>query len=315
MEDRTVRLTPNSADIASAMLSKDGETLYYLASFEGGYDLWKRKLRKGDTKIVNKLDGRGMGMEMDDDGNIYLIGSSIKKFDPKSEKLKNVSFSTNMKLDPAKEREYMLKYVYNEEKQRFYHPGMHGVDWDKMYADYAKFLPHINNNNDFAELLSELLGELNVSHTGGSYRGNGASHPTASLGLLYDMTYAGPGMKVEEVIEKGPFDRASTKLKAGAVITKINGVELKADSDPLAVLNDLARKKTLVTFKNADGSVEEEVVLPITSGAMSGLLYDRWVKQREKDVDRMSGGRLGYVHIRSMNDDSFRRIYAKMLGE
>lgn len=315
VESRTVRLTPNSADIASAMLSKDGETLYYLASFEGGYDLWKHKLRKGETKIVNKLGGRGMGMEMDEEGNIYLIGSSIKKFDPKSEKLKNVSFSANMKIDPAKEREYMLRYVYNEEKERFYRKDMHGVNWDKMYADYAKFLPHINNNNDFAELLSELLGELNVSHTGGSYRSWGADHPTASLGLLYDMAYSGPGMKVEEIVANGPFDRASTKLKAGAVITKINGVELKADRDPMVSLNDLARKKTLVTFKNPDGAVEEEVVLPITAGAMNNLLYDRWVKQREKDVERLSGGRLGYVHIRSMNDDSFRKIYAKMLGE
>ena len=140
VELRTVRITPNSSDIADAILSKDGETLYYLAAFEGGYDLWKRNLRKGDTKIVNKLDSRGMGMEMDENGNIYLLGSSFKKFDPKSEKLKSINYSGNMKLDPAKEREYMLRYVYNEEKERFYHPGMHGVDWDKMYADYAKFL-------------------------------------------------------------------------------------------------------------------------------------------------------------------------------
>lgn len=315
VELRTVRITPNSSDIADAILSKDGETLYYLAAFEGGYDLWKRNLRKGDTKIVNKLDSRGMGMEMDENGNIYLLGSSFKKFDPKSEKLKSINYSGNMKLDPAKEREYMLRYVYNEEKERFYHPGMHGVDWDKMYADYAKFLPHINNNYDFANLLSELLGELNVSHTGGSYRGGGAKNPTASLGLLYDMSYNGPGLKVEEIVAGGPFSRESTQLKPGAVITKLNGKELAKDSDPLSELNSMSGKKTLVTFKNPDGAVHDEVVLPISAGAMNNLLYRRWVKQREDDVDRLSGGRLGYVHLRSMDDASFRNVYAKLLGK
>ncbi len=314
--DRTVRLTPNSADICDAVLSKDGQSLYYLASFEKGYDLWKMDLRKKDAKIVNKLSSRSpMGMELDESGNIYLLGSSVKKVDAKTDKVKSVSIAANLDIDPVKEREYMLRFVYNEEKERFFRQDMNGADWDNLYPAYAKFLPHINNNYDFAELLSELLGELNVSHTGGRYYAKGANSPTASLGLIFDMTYDGAGLKVDEVVAKGPFDRASSELKAGAVITKINGVELTADSDPLVVLNDLAKKKTLVSYVNANGVSGEDVVLPISSAAMNALLYNRWVKQREEDVERMSGGRLGYVHIKSMDDASYRVIYAKMLGE
>lgn len=78
---------------------------------------------------------------------------------------------------------------------------MHGVDWKAMTANYRRFLPHINNKYDYAEMLSELLGELNVSHTGGRYR-PGAKEATASLGLLYDWNYTGKGMKVDEVVEK-----------------------------------------------------------------------------------------------------------------
>ena len=227
-----------------------------------------------------------------------------------------MKFAASMKLDPAKEREYMLRHVYNEERERFYNPNLHGVNWDKMYADYAKFLPHINNNYDFANLLSELLGELNVSHTGGRYGGTPAKTATSSLGLLYDLNYKGDGLKVAEVIEKGPFDNAWSTMKPGAVITAINGVKLTAKEDPSKILNEIGRGKTLVTF-TAPGSnaSTEEVILPISSGAQNNLLYDRWVKQREHLVDSLSGGRLGYVHIKGMNDASFRPIYSKIMGK
>ena len=77
------------------------------------------------------------------------------------------------------------------------------VDWDKYVENYRRFLPHINNNRDFANLLSELLGELNVSHSGGRYYGPGAGETTASLGLLFDVNYNGDGMKISEIVEGG----------------------------------------------------------------------------------------------------------------
>ena len=315
LADRTVRLTPNSSNISDATLTKDGDKLYYLSAFEKGYDLWEVDLRKGDVSIANKLNSGNCGIEMDDDGNIYLLGYQMKKFDPKSSKVKNISASAVMELDPAAEREYMFDFVEKEERERFFRKDMNGADWETLCNDYRKFLPHINNNYDFAELLSELLGELNVSHTGGRYSGRGASAPTASLGLLYDMNYAGPGLKVDEVVAKGPFDHATSAMKPGSVITAINGIELTDNVDPLSLLNNATKKKTLVSFIAPDGKKIEEVVLPISSGAFNGLLYNRWVRQRQEDVDRMSGGRLGYVHIESMDDESFRKIYADLLGK
>ena len=315
--DRVVRLTPYSSDICNAIVTKDGETLYYLTSAGKGYNLWKIALRKNENKQVSALDAPSMVMEMDKDGkNIFLLGRSMKKMDAKSEKMTNISYSAKMTLDLAAEREYMFNYVYRQEREMFYVKSMHGVDWDKMTADYRRFLPHINNNYDFAEMLSEWLGELNVSHTGGRYYTSGAKEPTATLGLLYDLTYSGNGLKVDEIIERGPFDRASSKVKAGCIIEKINGQEIKADSDYAIMLNSMAKKKTLISiYDPATGERWDEVVLPITSGAQNSLLYDRWVKQRAADVERWSNGRLGYVHIQSMGDDSFRKVYSDILGK
>ena len=317
IEDRIVRLTPNSSSIASAIITNDGKSLYYLSAFEGGYDMWKMDLRKHSTKLIRKMDSGYAGMEMDKAGkNIFILGSSMQKMSIGSDALTPISFSAEMKMNLADERAYMYDHVCKQEKKRFYEVKMHGVDWELMSKAYRKFLPHINNNHDFAELLSELLGELNVSHTGGSYRQGRRGESTADLGLFYDLEYTGKGLRVAEVIEKGPFDRKSTLLKAGTIIEKINGQTIDADTEVSLLLNGKTGQRTLVSlYDPQSGKRWDEVVKPTSKGAISGLLYNRWVKQRAADVAKWSNGRLGYVHIESMDDASFRTVYSDILGK
>lgn len=318
IEDRIVRVTPNSSDIADAVINKDGDALYYLSAFESGYDLWKMDLREKKTSLLKKLDSSWASLQLDEDGsNLFILGSgTMQKMGTAGEKLEKISYSAEMKMDLAKERAYMFEHVCKQEARHFYRADMHGVDWESMTAAYRKFLPHIDNNYDFAELLSEMLGELNVSHTGGRYRPAARGEKTANLGLLYDWDYRGNGVRVAEIIEKGPFDRATTKVKAGTVIEKINGKEIAEKADFYALLNGLIGEKTLVSlFDPESGNRWDEVIKPISNGALSDLLYKRWVKQRAADVDRWSNGRLGYVHIESMDDGSFRTVYSDVLGK
>ncbi len=129
------------------------------------------------------------------------------------------------------------------------------------------------------------------------------------------MEYTGNGLKVDEIIANGPFDKAASKMVAGSVIDSVNGEKLVADADIDAIFNDIAGKKTLVVFTTPSGEKVQEVVTPVSSGRINSLLYDRWVKQRAADVEKWSGGRLGYVHVASMSDDSFRPMYADLLGK
>ena len=168
IEDRVMRLTPNSSQLGDAILSKSGDKLYYMASFEGGMDLWVSDLRSRSTKVMHKLNSGWASLEMDKDGkDLFLLGGrSMQKISLGSERRNPITYSAEMKLDQAAERAYMFDRVRRQEAKRFYEKNMHGVDWAKMTKAYEKFLPYINNNYDFSELLSELLGELNVSHTG-----------------------------------------------------------------------------------------------------------------------------------------------------
>lgn len=317
IEDRVVRLTPMSSNLSSFITTDDGETLYYIAQGPDKRQLWKIGLRKDNVKLVGGTGGSYFDVTPDGK-TMFIFGSSMSKFDPKSDKTTPITSSARLELDHAAEREFMFDNISREVFQRFYTPTLHGVDWPKMTQAYRKFLPYINNNYDFAELVSEWLGELNVSHTGGRFSSmpSSQSDRTASLGLIYDLTYQGPGLKVAEVIEKGPFDRASSKLRAGDIIDSVNGVEVNFNSDFNKVLNNRSNKKTLVAFHNpATGEKNEEVVLPIGLSRQNSLLYNRWVKARAAEVDRLSGGRLGYVHIQSMGDDSFRKVYSDVLGK
>ena len=311
LEDRIVRLTPNSSKLGDAIISKDGENLYYFSAFEGSPDLWKMDLRKHETKLLSK--GGSGSLQMDKDGNLYSLGSSMKKIE-KGDKTTSITYNAQMKLDLAAEREYMLRHVAKQINKKIFRTDYNGCDWDLMVQNYARFLPHISNNYDFAEMLSELLGELNVSHTGGRYYPSAKGDATAHLGLVFDMTEARDGMKITAVLEDGPFCRANSKVKVGDVITAINGEPLTKDTDLAQLLNRCKAKKTLVSLKGSAGTWDE-VVLPISAADQSDLLYKRWIKSRAAEVERLSNGRLGYVHIEGMDDASYRDVYSDILGK
>ena len=316
IQDRIVRLTPFSSSLGDSYVDNDGENLYFMSRVDNGYDLWKKSLRKGDVALFKKMGAGGVSFQPDASGkNLFLFGSSLRKMSLPGGNISSISFNATQEIDPVKEREYMYEFIVDQEAKRFLVKDMFGVDWKGYTDNYRKFLPHINNNYDFSELASELLGELNVSHTGSGYRAGGSQEPTASLGLLYDLTYTGKGLKVSEILKRGPFDRASTRMTPGAVITAIDGTSLNDETDPLASLNSRVRTKTLVAFTLPSGEKVEEVILPTNNGSYNAMLYDRWLERNRHIVDSISGGRLGYVHLESMDDASYRSIYADVLGK
>lgn len=314
IEDRIIRLTPSSAMLGSAALSKDGSVLYYQASYESGMNLWKLDLEDGAPVKVGPARG-----QMKWDGkfaHLYVLGGRFAKMKDGAKNLENISVKAQMRMDLAAEREYMFNHVYRQEKERFYNEGMHGVDWEMLTSEYRKFLPYINNNYDFAELLSEYLGELNVSHTGSGYRAPAPDYAasTANLGVFFDLSWDGDGLKVDEIVAGGPFDKASSKLEAGDIILSIDGNPVLKGEDYYVFLDRKAGKRILLSVRKASGDVVDMVTVPISQSEFSTLLYKRWVKQNAEKVEKLSGGRLGYVHIEGMNDASFRTVYSDILG-
>ena len=313
--DRVIRLTVNSSHMADAILSPGGDTLYYQAKFEGGYDLWKHDLVENKTEIVMK--NVGYGLEADKDfKNLYVYNNGIKQIDLTKNSQKGIDFEANFNYRPYEERAYIFNHVWQQVKDKFYDPKLHGVDWEGYKKTYAKFLPYINNNYDFRDMLSEMLGELNGSHTGARYYPEGATLKTAALGLFFDNDYEGDGLKVEEVINRGPFAVRNTGVKKGCIIEAIDGQKIAKGSDYTSLLDGKAGKMTRVSVFDPSRKKRFDVVVrAISRSAQADLLYRRWVDRNREMVDSLSNGTIGYVHVKAMDSESFRTVFSQLLSD
>lgn len=312
---RTKRLTANSALIGDYFLTPKGDKLYYTASStEGKRNLYCRDLKKGDVSVISSGIS---GMEPDAKGeNLFLWGNGgIKKMSLSNDKIEDVEYEALYDRSPSKEREYIYDHMLRQVNDKFYDENLHGVDW-AFYGDhYRKFLPHISNNRDFAEMLSEILGELNASHTGGRAYGNGASLSTASLGAYFDDSYNGNGLKITEILARGPLSTKSANIKVGDVILAIDGETLAPRQDVNPLLEGKSGKKVRLSVKGSDGKTRDVVVRPVSMGGLSDLSYQRWVENNEKFVDSISGGKIGYIHVQGMNTASYQNAYDRLLGK
>ena len=314
--DRVVRLTVNSSNMGDAIIDSKGEKVYYQAAFEGGYDLWCHDLKEGSTTLMMKGIGGGGFVADKDIKNLFLCnGSSIKKIDLGSKATTNIDFEAPFNYKPAEERQYLFDHVWRQVADKFYDPKMQGVDWEYYRKVYEKFLPYINNNFDFAEMLSEMLGELNASHTGCRYYASGASLSTAALGAFFDPNYEGDGLKIQEIIKRGPFAVKKNEVTAGCIIEKIDGEAIKAGKDYNALLDGKAGKNVRLTIKNTKGKTFDLTIKAISQGYQQELLYKRWVDRNRAIVDSVSKGRIAYVHVKAMNSESFRTVYSELLSD
>lgn len=313
--DRVMRLTANSSLLGDALLSKDGNMLYYLTSFEGPQDLWVRDLKEGSTRILVKGIGRGYLVQSKQGGIFICGGGGMREIDMRSGRPERIEFEAFFNYRPYAEREYIFEHAWQQVKDKFYMKDLHGVDWNGYKKVYEKFLPYINNNYDFAEMLSELLGELNASHTGARYSGRGGAMPTASLGVFYDETYKGDGLKIKEIPAKSPFAQIKTKVTEGCIIEQIDGREVKKGEDYFPLLEGKVGRKIRLAVYNPDTKERfEETIRGIGADQWNKVLYHRWVERNRAEVERLSGGRLGYIHIEAMNSESFRETYSELLG-
>ena len=315
--DRIVRLTRHSSSLGDAVLSKKGDKLYYQASFEKGSDLWCQDLKENSTKLVMKNIGYGQMIPDKKGEHFYLCTrGGISQVTMKDGKSKSVTFEALFDYKPADERQYIFDHAWQQVKDKFYKEDIHGIDWDGYRDAYRRFLPSINNNYDFQELLSEMLGELNGSHTGARYYASGPALATANLGVFYDDTYTGKGLKIKEIMKKSPFAIIKSEVTEGCIIEQIDGQTIEAGMDYFPMLEGKAGKKVLLSIYNpANGKRFNVSVKAISSGEQNNLLYNRWVERCRKMVDKLSNGQIAYVHVKGMDSQSFRTVYSELLSD
>ena len=315
-KDRIVRLTVNSSHLGDAFLDKKGEVLYYTASFEGSPDLWKHDLKEDKTTIVKKGIGRSDLLTDKDEKYLYVLGrSGMSRLEMGKSESKDITFEAMFNYRPAQERQYMFDHIWRQVNEKFYDPTIRGIDWAGYHEAYQRFLPHINNNYDFQDLLSEFLGELNGSHTGGRYNVGSGPMEVASLGIFFDEDYRDNGLKIKEIMAKSPLTLSKNSVTPGCIITAIDGQPVDNAGNENYLLAGKVGKKVVLTVKDQQGKESKVTVKAISKGDETTLLYHRWVERNRAIVEKATNGRIGYVHIKGMDSPSFRTLFSELLGK
>ena len=315
-KDRIVRLTVNSSRLGDAFLDKKGEVLYYTASFEGSPDLWKHDLKEDKTTIVKKGVGRSELLTDKDEKYLYVLGrNGMSRMEMGKSESKDITFEAMFNYRPAQERQYMFDHIWRQVNEKFYDPTIRGIDWAGYHEAYQRFLPHINNNYDFQDLLSEFLGELNGSHTGGRYNVAEGPMAVASLGVFFNDNYMADGLEIKEIMPKSPLTLSKNSVTPGCVITHIDGQPIGSAGNENYLLAGKVGKKIVLSGFDQDGKDFKVTVKGISKADETALLYHRWVERNREIVEKATDGRIGYVHIKGMDSPSFRTLFSELLGK
>jgi tricorn protease len=226
---------------------------------------------------------------------------------------RRINFNVRVRVDRPAEWMEMFDDAWRTMKYRFYDPQMHGIDWDAARAKYRPLVDFVGDRQELLNIINEMIGELNASHTGAAPPPRGAAGggvSTGHLGVELESDSAAGRYRVTHVYEDGPADKDWVRVSVGDYLIAINGKPVRAGDNYYQLLNDRLNRKSEITFNNKPGEegAWQTRIETITPPAYSQLRYNRWVKERRQKVDELSGGRIGYLHIQAMNQPSLRKF-------
>jgi tricorn protease len=199
-----------------------------------------------------------------------------------------------------------------------YYDERHGNrDWNAVHAKYADMAAAAQSMKGVTEVVWLMLGELNGSHLGFALDqkvapANTWREETAHLGLRFDPAFAGPGWQVRDVLPKGPASHKLSRIEAGEIILKVDSRDVTPGMDVSEVLNGRADRDITLHVKSAAGAERDVTLRPISYLTARRLLYDKWIEDNRRAVDKASGDKLGYMHISAMDDASFQRFQEQL---
>lgn len=313
LEVRTTRLTTDSGNEMVPVATKDGKTVFYIGSTVGS-NIWKIDLNEsgavtGTRQVTNTRTGKS-DLRLSADGKYlwFLDSGKPARMALNATAPTTYSFSVTQRWNRRALREQAFDECIWVLRNYFYDPDMHGVPLDTIAAHYRAALESVSTGDEWGSLMNDLLGELNSSHQGFTAvdtRSDSYSESIGHLGLDFDPQALSEGRYViSRILRGGPSDREALALANGDQVLALNGKALDGATSLAQLLVDCVGIRTTLNIRRVDGREEVVKVRPVSRGALSGPEYEMWVAEQREIVSTLSGGRLGYVHIQSMNTAS-----------
>ncbi len=316
---------PTPLSVGECAISHDGSKVAFRAVQDGQSDLWVAssdgaqvlRLTTGNTRPRQLVWSRLFPSQLffrDGDGRIRLVQlGSAPGTAPAT-----LGFQAKMLVRQDELFAEMFEQGWRLLNDNFYDPQFHGANWTAVREKYRALVKHCALREDLYALVSLMLGELNASHL--SIYGDvpRAEQETAELGLIYDRAYAGPGLKIAEVLHGGPADRRGLKLHPGDVLLAIDDEPIDPKFDLARLLNDKVGEtmSLTVTADPNNPKVKRRVeVQGARRGTVADLMYERWIENNARRVAELSQGQLGYIHIPNMTETGLARFVRALYSD
>lgn len=302
-------------------LAVNKSSLFYLNAQEGDFNRFEFRglppltlhafdfeSRKQKTVIEGvsgyKLSADGSHIVYRKGRTIGIIKSSARDSKGKALNLSDLSIW----LNPMAEWKQIFNEAWRMERDFYYTPGMHGLDWAAIKRKYGRLLPYASCRQDIQFIVGELIGELNTSHTyvfGGDRRRQGERVNVGMLGADWAIDKASNRFRFKKIYRVPDWSRGiippltgpGKNVKSGDYLLQVNGQEVTSDRNIYSYFLNLARKQVtlLVNSKPSKKGAREIVVKPV--GSESTLRYLDWVEHNRMVCEKASKGQIGYIHL------------------
>lgn len=302
-------------------LSVNGGRLFFLASplqdkpeldavDIANHDVEKKTLAGGVAQYVLSGDGNKL---------LVQIGPKLFVSPSQGDKLSlehPVDLSGwSFEVDPREEWRQMYTEAWRLERDYFYDPNMHSLDWKAVYGKYLPLVDRVRDRSELSDVLGQMISELSALHMfvyGGDERQSNEDVSVGFLGAEFDR--APDGFRVTKIYEGdpdfpdtlAPLARPDVAIEVGDVIKSVNGVDATTAPAMSALLRNQVGKQVLLKVKDhASGKERMAIAIPQSSGDFFDLRYTDWERSRRAQVEKEGAGTMGYVHLRAMGGEDF----------
>jgi tricorn protease len=301
---------PGGAGISTYFLSADGRTIYFVSSDDKGRGLFAIGIDGKDRRRLTDGAFQGLTPTQDRRKVFYAQDGDLYQMEMTGQYRKTkVPFTLNVTVDKRAEWTEILDECWRVMKYRFYDEKMHGYDWAAIKAKYEPLLKYVGENQDVYDLANEMIGEISASHTGVS------GPPSQEMPALYaprqlgfELAAANGAYRISHVYRDGPADKEWLGLKEGDYVLAIDGHPVKAGDNYWQILNGAINDYVPVKVASTPSDPNAREVRIKTVASLGDIKYEEWVQKNREFVDKESGGKIAYVHIRAMDAPSLAKF-------
>jgi len=308
---------PLGMDVQRVAVSPDGKLALITATVAGQTNLYTYPLDElaADRPVARQLTttagGKSDAQFSPDSREVYYLEAGrIQIATVESRASRALSVTAEFTSDFEQEKMEVFREAWTLLRDNFYDPQFHGVNWETSREIYGPRVQAASTPDEMRRIMSLMIGDLNASHLGIS-GGGGGSLVVGKLGLRFDAReFETQGrLRVTEVITLGPA-AVTREINVGDYVRQVNNTDVRAAFDlDAALAHTVNRRVVLMLSASPAGPIREVVVRPVDQATEKGLVYRQWVERNREYVLKVSGGRLGYVHMASMSAGALEQLH------